>query len=161
MVYYALLMTQNPCGMQSSPPLYEVMFKNYAAKNGLSYTVLQNVDDYLAEYNSYPNDYWRANIKNVLRNAGDAKQALKSEIDFYSSENLKSLQALYNSHPFFTLQYPGSYEKAHVHYLADKIEMYIKMTPLLIAVNVSNIMVKDASLFSLLQQRGYSITPVN
>lgn len=161
MVYYALLMTQNPCGMQSSPPLYEVMFKNYAAKNGLSYTVLQNVDDYLAEYNSYTNDYWRSNIQNVLKNAGETKEALKSEIDFYNSENLKSLQSLYNGNLFFRLQYPGAYQKAHVQYLADKIESYIRLTPLLAAVNISNIVVKDASLFSLLQKKGYSITPVN
>jgi uncharacterized protein YbaP (TraB family) len=161
MVYYALLMAENPCEMQGGMEVHEVMLQRYAAKNGLSYQVLQDVDRYIGQFNHYPNGYWVANIRNLLTSKDDIRQVRKNEVEFYNAENVLGLQALYNSHPFFKLQFAGPDQVNHVQFLTSQIEAQAKQAPLLIAIHVSNAVMKGASVLETLQQKGYTVTPVN
>lgn len=160
MIYYALLMTEDPCDMQGGTELHEVMFQRYAVRNDLPYRVLQDVDNYIDQYNHYPNSYWVANIRNILSNHDDIKQARKSAVEFYNAGNVLALQALYNSHPFFKLQYAGASQANHVQFLVSRIEAQARQEPLLIAIDVSNAVVKGASVLETLQRKGYTVTPV-
>jgi uncharacterized protein len=160
MAYYILVGINGPCGMDKQPLAYELEFKPLAKKNNKTYTILQNIDEFLKESNSYSNMYWKQNVGYILKNADNVKIQLSNEAELYKNKQLKDLQMLYKNDPVFKLLYQDNVYKNHVNFMAEKIQKQIQQSSSFISIQISNVMYNDCSVFEILAQKGYTITPV-
>jgi len=160
MVLYMLTALNGPCGVEKQPLAYEVALRPYAKKLNKEFTVLQNIDEFLAENNRLYNAYWVKNIGYVLENGDGVKKAFAEEADLYAAADLSALQKLYNSKILFNQLYNTDVQKEHSLLLADKIEAFAKQGPAFFTIQFANVMYDNASVFEKLTQKGYTITPV-
>jgi hypothetical protein len=160
MVYYMMVMMNNPCGPGKLLLSYETVLKPYARKNNLEYLVLQNADEYLAEDNSHSNDYWRRNVRYAIGDEIAFRNGLLTEMSYYEKEDLQQLKNLYASDKLYQLKYGDRIVRDHAAYLAEKIDTQVKKEPTFIAIQVYNIVNNQVSVFDLLKSRGYQLIPV-
>ena len=159
-VYYLLLMMNNPCGVMANQGSYETLLRPYAKSKNIDYLVFQNADEYLAEDSRHTNDYWQQNIRYLLKNNDEIKGKLQTEMSFYDRGNLSGLKGLYDKDRFYQLKQKDEIARKHVLLLASRIDEQVRRKPTFIAIQLSNVL-GEPSLFDLLKSKGYVVSPIS
>ncbi len=160
MAYYILVGINGPCGMEHQPLAYELEFKPLAKKNNKTYTVLQNIDEFLKESNGYTNMYWKQNVGYILKNSDGVKTLLTEEAGLYKKDQIIELQKLYTREDIFKLLYKDDIYKSHINFMTEKIENQMKQAATFFSIQLSNVLYNDCSVFEQLTEKGYKILPV-
>ena len=135
--------------------------REYAKKNSLPVGELLSIEETYALYDVYPNQFWERNISFLLNTPDKVKSSLNIKAGFYKQENWAGLKQIFIRSDFFSIRYAfSSNETSRMLLLFGRIEKVIKDQPSMITLDASEVANDATSIFTLLTNSGYTLTPV-
>lgn len=135
--------------------------RDYCKKNNLPMGELLSTEELYALYDDYPKAYWERSISLLLRNPDKVRQNFDVKAAFYKQENFPGLQQVCAKGEYFGIRFAfTTKETTRMLLLFTRTEKAIKDQPVLITMDASEVANDNTSLFALLSNAGYTISPV-
>lgn len=159
-IYTRLLGLCADCALHSVDRIEDEL-RDYGKKNNVPVGELLSTEEAIGLYNGYPGAYWNKTISYLLDNSDKVRGMLNAKAVFYKQENYAGLKEVCDGPAFAGARFAfTANETSRMLLLFTRIEETIKAQPTMMTIDASEVANDPTSIFTLLKDAGYSVTPV-
>ena len=140
---------------------FEDVVRDTARKLRLPVTELLTIDEFFDMYRHYPKAFWDKSISYLLEHPERLTDAINKKAAAYKADDFAGLKTAVAKDEYYGIRYQfPEQESSRAALLSTRIEKQIAATPTLIVLDVSEIANDSTSVFTLLTNDSYILTPV-